>query len=96
MAFKDTAREFVISLIEDQRVQDVAEKLVGKVITTYVTPMLPAVITATVDKAMEKVRAIADVDEDGDIDVQDAGKAAHDVIGSLLPPFLKPFLPTWN
>ena len=96
MAFKDTAREFVISLIEDQRVQDVAESLVGKVITKYVAPILPAVITATVDKAMEKISAVADLNDDGRVDVDDAGKAAHDVIEKLLPPFLQPFLPGWN
>ncbi|URC18140.1 hypothetical protein SEA_ZENTENO07_39 [Mycobacterium phage Zenteno07] len=96
MAFKDTAREFVISLIEDERTQAVAEKLVGQVITKYVTPILPAVVTAAVDKTMEHVRSIADVNEDGRVDVQDAGRAAHDVIDGLLPPFLKPFLPRWN
>ena len=96
MAFKDTAREFVISLIEDERTQAVAEKLVGQVITKYVAPILPATITATVDQVMVHVRSIADVNEDGRVDVQDAGKAAHDVIGSLLPDFLKPFLPEWR
>ena len=89
-------RETAVGIITDDEVQATVEKLVGKVVTTYVTPIIPAAVGAAVDKAFANIRTLADFNDDGKVNVEDASKAVHDTFDQLLPPFLKPFLPKWN
>ena len=90
---KSFIRELVIEVVQDPRTQDSAEKIVGAIMTKYVTSVIPAAVGAAVDAAMNRLQAL---NGDGENDIQQVGEAAHDAIDQLLPPWLKPFLPKWN
>jgi hypothetical protein len=86
MSIKSFVADVVIQVIEDERTQAVAEKLVATTITKYVAPLIPPMIAAAIDQAFDH---LTDLDNNGKPDVAQVVDAAQAVIGPFLPPWLK-------
>lgn len=86
MSIRSFVSGVVIDVIEDERTQAVAEKLVGAVITKYVAPLIPSAIGAAIDQAFSH---ITDLNSNGKPDVTEVVEAATSIFDSLLPPWLK-------
>lgn len=86
MSIQSFIKDIVIGVIEDERTQVVAEKLVGQVIVKYVTPLIAPTVAAAIDQAFDH---LTDLNRDGKPDVQQIVDAGKSIIDQFLPPWLR-------